>query len=112
MANETFTMHLKYGEQIALLTDAQAGVLFRAMIAYYAEQDLPKMDEITKIAFVPIRQNIDEEKQKKQMLSLVRKQAGSKGGRPSKSLINKGNKAKKPNAYFAFSKEKLSLLEN
>ena len=112
MPKESFTLHVKYCEQIALLTDAQAGILFRAIIAYYAEKDLPKMDEITQIAFVPIRQNIDEEKQKNQMLSLVRKQAGSKGGRPSKSLINKGNKAKKPNAFFAFEKEKLSLLEN
>lgn len=108
----SFTMHLKYGEQIALLTDAQAGILFRAIIAYYAENDLPKMDEITQIVFVSIRQEIDEEKQKNQMLSLVRKQAGSKGGRPPKSLINKGNKAKKPNAYFGFDEEKLSLLEN
>ena len=106
MLKESFTMHVKYGEQIALLTDAQAGVLFRSLIAYQSEKDLPKMDEITKIVFIAIRQEIDSENQKNQMLSLVRKSAGGKGGRPSKSLENKGNKPKKPNAFFAFDNEK------
>ena len=88
----SFVFDTKYDGQIALLTDEQAGVLFRAIRAYQAEKELPEMDEITNIVFVIMRQEMDEEKQKKQMLSLVRKEAGSKGGRPSKCLINK-NKA-------------------
>ena len=103
--SEGFYIDARYEEQMSLLTDAQAGVLMKALLLYVNEKPIPEMDGMTAIIFTCMRHEIDYEKQKKQMLSLVRKEAGKKGGRPSKSLINKGNKAKKPNAFFGFCKD-------
>ena len=100
-----FYVDARYEEQMSLLTDAQAGVLMKALLLYVNEKPIPEMDGMTAIIFTCMRHEIDYEKQKKQMLSLVRKEAGKKGGRPPKSLINKGNKAKKPNAFFGFCKD-------
>ena len=99
MAKDSFVMYTKYEEQISLLTDAQAGVLLRAMLKYQSGQDLPQMDGMTQMAFSFIKAKMDEENQKNQLLSNARKLAGEKGGRPPKSLTNKGNKAKKPIAF-------------
>ncbi len=97
-----FVIYTKYEEQIKMLTDTQAGVLLRAMISHQKGDPLPKMDGMTTMAFTFIRQQIDAENQKQESISAIRKEAGKKGGRPSKSLLNKGDKAKKANGYLAF----------
>lgn len=97
-----FVIYTKYEEQIKMLTDTQAGVLLRAMISHQKGGPLPKMDGMTTMAFTFIRQQIDAENQKQESISAIRKEAGKKGGRPSKSLLNKGDKAKKANGYLAF----------
>lgn len=60
------------------------------------------MDAVTSMAFAFIRQQIDAENQKYDSICAIRKEAGKKGGRPSKSLINQGDKPKKANGYFGF----------
>lgn len=97
-----FLIHNKFGEQIALLSDAQAGVLFRALIGYQLGQELPEMDGMTNIVFTVIRQQIDIDNQKREEICRINTQNGKKGGRPSKSLLNKGNKPKKPNGFSGF----------
>lgn len=99
MTKDSFVIYTRYEEQISLLTDEQAGILLRAMIKYQSGQELPQMDGMTQMAFSFIKAKMDEENQKNQLLSNARKLAGEKGGRPSKSLTNKGNKAKKPIAF-------------
>ena len=68
MAKDSFVMYTKYEEQISLLTDAQAGVLLRAMLKYQSGQDLPQMDGMTQMAFSFIKAKMDEENQKNQLL--------------------------------------------
>ena len=97
-----FVIYTKYEEQIKMLTDTQAGVLLRAMLSHQKGTPLPKMDGMTTMAFTFIRQQIDAENQKQESISAIRKEAGKKGGRPSKSLLNKEDKAKKANGYLAF----------
>ena len=116
---DSFILYTKYAEQIALLSDAQAGVLFRSLMCYQTGRSLPKMDDLTNIIFTVIRQDIDAENSKYEGICEARKRAGAKGGRPSKSIENKGNKPKKPNGFYenqknqmVFEEEKLSLLEN
>lgn len=108
---DSIVVFTKYEEQINLLSDAQAGILFRAIIRYQSGAELPVMDEVTAMAFSFIRQKIDEENQKRDELSLTNKNNGKLGGRPSKSLINKGDKPKKPNG-FESSEEKPNGFEN
>lgn len=108
---DSILIYTKYEEQINLLSDAQAGILFRAIIRYQSGAELPVMDEVTAMAFSFIRQKIDEENQKRDELSLTNKNNGKLGGRPSKSLINKGDKPKKPNG-FESGEEKPNGFEN
>ena len=97
-----FVIYTKYEEQIKMLTDTQAGILLRALIAHQRGAEVPKMDAVTSMAFAFIRQQIDAENQKYDSICAIRKEAGKKGGRPSKSLINQGDKPKKANGYFGF----------
>lgn len=96
---DSFIIYTKYEEQISLLSDTQAGVLFRALLCYQGDKCLPTMDGLTNMIFTVIRQQIDADNQAYEHICRTRKAAGAKGGRPSKSLTNKGNKAKKPNGF-------------
>ena len=99
MAKDSFIVYTKFGEQVKLLTDTQAGVLFKALIDYQSGEELPKMDGMTNIVFSIIRQQIDFENQKYNEVCEINKANGQRGGRPSKSLLNKGNKPTKPSGF-------------
>ena len=95
-----FVVYTKYEEQIKMLTDTQAGILLRAMIAHQKGEPLPKMDGLTAMAFTFIRQQNDEDGKRREEICRINKENGMKGGRPRKTLINKGEEPKKPNGYF------------
>ena len=46
------------------LTDEQTGKLFRGMIAYFASGKAPKFDGVLKYVWIPIRQQMDRDKEK------------------------------------------------
>lgn len=99
MTKDSFVIYTKFGEQVSLLSDAQAGILFRALIAYQSENELPKMDGMTNIVFSVIRQQIDFDNNKYQEVCNTNKTNGQLGGRPRKTLTDKGNKPKKPSGF-------------
>ena len=93
MAKDSFVMYTKYEEQISLLTDAQAGVLLRAMLKYQSGQDLPQMDGMTQMAFAFIKQQMDFDNQKYDAMCDAKREAGKRGaeygklgGRPTKRV--------------------------
>ena len=96
---DSFVIYTKYEEQINILSDAQAGVLLRALIKYQNGAELPKMDGITTMAFSFIKQQIEFDNKKYDEVCKVNKENGQRGGRPSKSLENKGEKPKKPSGF-------------
>ena len=56
-----------YGDVQAVvdeLNDEQAGKLFRAMLAYFATGKAPKFDGILKYVWIPIKQQMDRDKEK------------------------------------------------
>lgn len=56
-----------YGDTKALadeLTDEQLGQLFRGMLNYFAEGKMPKFTGVLKFAFIPIKQQMDRDKEK------------------------------------------------
>lgn len=90
---DSFVIYTKYEEQIALLTDQQAGVLLRSLFCYQSKKTLPKMDDVVKMIFTVIRQQIDFDNQKYDEICKAKKAAGEKGaefgklgGRPSKRV--------------------------
>jgi hypothetical protein len=99
MAKDSFIIYTKYGEQVKLLSDTQIGILFRALIDYQSGEELPKMDAMTNIVFSMIRQQIDFDNRKYQEVCNTNKANGQRGGRPPKSLTDKGNKPKKPSGF-------------
>ena len=46
------------------LNDEQAGKLFRAMLAYFATGKTPKFDGVLKYVWIPIKQQMDRDKEK------------------------------------------------
>ena len=56
-----------YGDTKALadeLTDEQLGQLFRGMLNYFTEGKAPKFTGVLKFAFIPIKQQMDRDKEK------------------------------------------------
>lgn len=109
---DSFVIYTKFEEQISLLSDAQAGVLFRALMCYQMDKEMPKMDGMTNMLFTIIRQQIDFDNEKYQAVCERNKNNGSGGGRPSKSLENKGNKPKKPSGLFGLEKNEVGFSQN
>ena len=96
---DSFVIYTKYEEQINMLTDEQAGVLFRALMRYQNGAELPAMDGVTAMAFSFIKQQMDFDNHKYEEICQANKANGQLGGRPSKSLKNKEDKPKKPSGF-------------
>ncbi len=96
---DSFIIYTKFEEQISLLSDAQAGVLLRALMNYQSGKELPEMDGMTNIVFTTIRQQIDFDNKKYQDICEKNKTNGAQGGRPAKTLMDKWDKPKKPNGF-------------
>lgn len=90
MAKENLSIKLSYQEQINLLSNENAGILFKALFAYKNNNELPKMDCVTNMLFSIFRQDLDAEMQKNERITEIRAVAGKKG-----------NLAKQANAKFA-----------
>lgn len=90
MARENLSIKMSYQEQINLLSNENAGILFKALFAYKNNVELPKMDNVTNMLFSIFRQDLDAEMQKNERVSEIRSVAGKKG-----------NLAKQANAEFA-----------
>ena len=88
---DSFVIYTKYEEQLNMLSDEQAGVLFRALMKYQSGTALPEMDDITALAFSFIKHQIDVDNQKYEDICKARSEAGKQGaefgklgGRPTK----------------------------
>lgn len=107
MGRDSFVLHTSYLDQLDLLEDAEAGILFRAILLYAAGQELPEMDRTVQMAFSLIRRRMDEEWEKYDKKVQARREAGKLGGRPKKAEPEKPKEvnvlpenAKKANGFF------------
>ena len=93
-------------EVIECLEPEQVKSLMLAMIAYNKGEDVPELDAVTKMAFIPLRQQIDRDTEKYNDKCEKRANAGRKGAdvtnsRRSAKVGNDENKtAKTANAEF------------
>ena len=104
---DSFVLYTRWGEVIQAMSDTQTAQLFRAILAYEREEEYEIEDTTVKIAFIPIRQELDANNEKWEKTRNARSNAGKQGGRPSKANDNfeKQEKAKKANALNAFSEK-------
>lgn len=97
----SFVLYTSYLEQVSLLTDEQAGSLFKAILHYAAHEELPEMDGITSMAFAFIKAGIDKDTAKYQKTCEARSEAGKMGGRPPKAKKANGFSEKQTEAKKA-----------
>lgn len=98
MERNSFVLFTEIVEVIKELTNEQKGILFQTILDYQLGI-VPKIDDpIVKIAFIPIKQNLDRNNEKWERTRAARSEAGKKGMRSrwdNKAITNdnKNNKA-------------------
>lgn len=75
---KSFILYTEQREVVESLSDEQAGKLFKGIYRYIEGEDV-EFDGILKIAFIPIKQNLDRNKEKWNEVKEKRKQAGKLG---------------------------------
>lgn len=86
MGKNSFVLSYEHHEIVDALTDEQAGRLFKAIFCYEKGND-PDLDGEIKLAFIPIRQWLDKNKQSYEKTCVARSAAGERGGRPKKQMV-------------------------
>lgn len=64
MAKESFILYLEHQAVFEMLTDAQAGQLIKNIFEYEKTGQVPKMEQMLNVAFVPIKQDLDKNRAK------------------------------------------------
>lgn len=101
----SFVVYTDIKEIIDDLDDVQVATLFRAMVNYRITGRAPKLAGSLKYIFIPIRQQMDRDKEKWNKTRAARAESGRKGGIESGKVRAKQNEANEANAYFASSNE-------
>lgn len=78
MCRKSFIVYSEWLYNLSLLTDAQSGVLFRALLAYSNETELPEMDNTTAMCFSFMKAQIDRDNEKYEQVCAKRSEAGKK----------------------------------
>lgn len=102
MAKRGFVLFYDYAEQFGALSDASAGKLIKAIFEYETTSATPKLPPKAEMAFMFIKNSLDENKDKYEKTCEKRREAGKAGGvasgisrlsKLSKCLKNEANEA-------------------
>lgn len=94
---KSILIHLDLLGSIELMTDEEAGMILRAIKAYWTETDYQLPREL-QFAFLPIKQAFDRDWESYIKTVEKNRENGQKGGRPKKSDQNQ-DKPKKPTGF-------------
>lgn len=81
----SFVLFTDKYEPLKMLSREQRGDLFLAIYAYECGDDLPEMDDMTKMLFMVFKGGLDQSNSKYEKTCERRREAGMKGGRPKKA---------------------------
>ncbi|MGN0674310.1 MAG: DUF6291 domain-containing protein [Oscillospiraceae bacterium] len=98
---KSFILYHSYGEIFSELTDEEAGQLIKAIFAHEIDGAAPDMDRLVKMAFLPIKSNLERDRAEYESVCEKRRESGRLGGRPKKQVVSEeskgfSEKAKKP----------------
>lgn len=97
MSKDSFVLYTKIKETVDALTDDQAGRLFKAILEYETSGTVPELDGLEKIAFIPIKQDLDINDKKWEEVRAAR----SRGGKHSAEVRStKGNTLQHTSTQF------------
>lgn len=63
---DSFILYLEHKNVFDILTDEEAGKLIKAIFEYEEKEELPNLDKSLQIAFIPIKNTLDRNKEKYQ----------------------------------------------
>lgn len=98
MEKKSFILFAEHEEIFESLTDKQAGQLIKGIFKYEKTQEIPQLDKTVRVAFIPIKQILDKNREEYIKKCEKNKENGRKGGRPKKSEETEIN-PKKPNGF-------------
>ena len=75
---DSFVLYTQYYDQIGELTVEQRGILFTAIFAHELDEELPEMDDLTRMCFSFIRDKLDRDAEKYDKICERRKAAADK----------------------------------
>jgi hypothetical protein len=85
MGKKSILIFADKSEQVDLLTDEQAGRLFKSLLSYAIDGiTLQTEDKLVKMVYISIRNDIDRNTEKYERRCQVNRNNGQKGGRPKK----------------------------
>lgn len=85
---DSFVLFTEQKEVIKALSDENAGILFKGIYDYISGQT-PEFNDLLKLVFIPIRQQLDRNAQKYEAIKEKRRIAGAKGAK--QKLANQAN---------------------
>ena len=100
MDKGSFVVYLDIKEIVDELDDAQVAALFRAMLEYQTTGKVPKLSGALRYIFIPIRQQMDRDREKWDKTKAARAESGRKGGLKSGETRAKQKEANEANASF------------
>ena len=80
---DTFILRLDFFPQVKMLSREQRGDLLTAIFAYSAGEELPDMDDVTRMCFGFIKTSLDANAERYQAKCAKNRENGSRGGRPA-----------------------------
>lgn len=99
---DSFLISTGYYEQIKALSVEQRGILFTAIMAHECGDDMPELDAVTNMAFLFIKKDLDENRQRYEEKCKANAANGAKGGRPKKSerFLEKPSESEKSEQFL------------
>lgn len=94
---DSFILYQEHKEIFETLTDEEAGKLIKAIFEYEDTGKITQLDKSLKLAFIPIKNALDRNKEKYEKVVERNKENGKKGGRPKNP--------KNPVGYLGYSKK-------
>lgn len=98
MKRESFVLYTKINEVVKELDDGQKGRLFQAILDYEETGEVPGLDQLLRLVFIPIKQDLDKNNEKWESQSKARSEAGRKGmaSRYNKNITETNKDITKP----------------
>jgi hypothetical protein len=99
MGRSSFILYHEYEDHLQSLSDAELGLLLRAIFCYEKERIEPCLDGAVGMAFSFIRFDLDANREKYEKKCAINRANGAKGGRPplSRRFSGKADKADNEN---------------
>lgn len=97
-SKDSFVVYTDIKEILDDLDDVQVAALFRGMVNYRITGKDPKLAGMLKYIFIPIRQQMDRDREKWERTRASRAESGRKGGIASGKSRKKANEANEANA--------------